>query len=207
MTLNNSLAWPSLRFLGTTPIWRGVTVTDGCPQKSCFIFPSVELLQSSCPAINYISHTFCTGMGSYGQSCWMELALKWCVYLTNSVFFMCLLFIFWRLRGPREGSQFTRSPGSSATTWKSTYEPGRQVLFCDVYYCVTSLALGYWLVTKENSFLNTRTVVCGLNPLWKWALQAEETMDRAAFFPETSWLLGAACPSFIADTALASRRG
>ena len=63
------------------------------------------------------------------------------------------------------------------------------------------------MVTKENSFLNTHTVVCGLNPLWKWALQAEETMDRAAFFPETSWLLGAACPSFIADTALASRRG
>ena len=120
---------------------------------------------------------------------------------------MCLLFIFWRLRGPREGSQFTRSLGSSATTWKSTYEPGRQVLFCDVYYCVTSLALGYWLVTKENSFLNTHTVVCGLNPLWKWALQAEETMDRAAFFPETSWLLGAACPSFIANTARASRSG
>jgi len=72
---------------------------------------------------------------------------------------MCLLFVFWRLRGPREGSQFTRSLGSSATTWKSTYEPGRQVLFCDVYYCVTSLALVYWLVTKENSFLNTHSGV------------------------------------------------
>ena len=62
------------------------------------------------------------------------------------------------------------------------------------------------MVTAENSFLNTHTVLCALNPLWKWALQAEETMDRAAFFPETSWLLGAACP-FIADTALPSRRG
>ena len=109
---------------------------------------------------------------------------------------MCLLFIFWRLRGPREGSQFTRSLGSSATTWKSTYEPGRQVLFCDVYYCVTSLALGYWLVTKENSFLNTHTVVCGLNPLWKWALQAEELKDRAAFFWE-GLLASRICFSFL----------
>ena len=43
--------------------------------------------------------------------------------------------------------QCTRSLGSSATTWKSTCQPGTQVLVCDVYYCVAPLTLGCWFVS------------------------------------------------------------
>ena len=100
------------------------------------------------------------------------------------------------VKRPKRGKSVYKEPGVLCHTWKSTYEPGRQVLVCDVYCCVTSLALGCWLVTAENSFLNTHTVLCGLNPLWKWALQAEELKDRAAFFWE-GLLASRICFSFL----------
>ena len=93
--------------------------------------------------------------------------------------------------------QCTRSLGSSATTWKSTCQPGTQVLVCDVYYCVAPLTLGCWFVTA-GEFIpeHTHTLLCGLNPLWKWALQAEELKDRAAFFWE-GLLASRICFSFL----------
>ena len=93
--------------------------------------------------------------------------------------------------------QCTRSLGSSATTWKSTCQPGTQVLVCGVYYCVAPLTLGCWFVTA-GEFIpeHTHTLLCGLNPLWKWALQAEELKDRAAFFWE-GLLASRICFSFL----------
>ena len=55
---------------------------------------------------------------------------------------------------------------------------------------------GVGLLLQEKAFLNTHTVLCGLNPLWKWALQAEELKDRAAFFWE-GLLASRICFSFL----------
>lgn len=52
------------------------------------------------------------------------------------------------------------------------------------------------MLLQEKAFLNTHTVLCVLNPLWKWALQAEELKDRAAFFWE-GLLASRICFSFL----------